>query len=109
MLEKSLRGNSALAHFLVLTDPDSNALLVFLLLPLFFGFNVSSIKSPVFPMVTQLPFASAPLAFLYPAQPFAKRMTQSSGSPAQSGGVSPGPSQLTLSKASSGTRASQLL
>lgn len=81
MLEKSPKVNTALAHFLVQG----------LKLPLFFGFTVSSIKSPVFPMVTQLHFTPAPLAFLFPEQLFAKRVSQSSGSPAQSGGCPLGP------------------
>lgn len=103
MFEKSLKVNTALAHILVLIGPDSNAILVFLKFALFFGFSVSSIKSPVFPMVTQLPFITAPLALLFPEPLFAKRMTQLRFPSTVRWGA-PGPSRLTLSKVPSGTR-----
>lgn len=110
MLEKSLGVNIALAYLLVLSGPDSKVMLVFPQIAFFLWIQSFLHKEPLCSLlVTQLPFTPAPLAFLFPEQLFAKRVTQSSGSSAQSGGAPLGPSQLTLSKIFSGTRASQLL
>lgn len=113
MLDKSPGVNTALAHFCIKFPwPESHAsprpqplqtpLLLWILH-----------KEPGVPCRDSASFhigtTLAPLAFLFPEQLFAKRMTQSSGPLAKSGGSPFGPSQLTLSKASLGTRAGQQL